>query len=112
MQSTPTTTMNSYQQKDSWIRGRREVSIMGYTAGQRRLAVGRYRAACGRPAAQISYRLGESHVVLPQGDHELTELPPQAEQEEPGEHPTVQERNPQRIFSHVMSAAPPTSMNR
>lgn len=79
---------------------------MGYTTGQRRLAVRQHRTGWGHPAGQIFYRLATSHVALPQTDHELTERPPQAAQEETHEHPNGPAKRLAANFSQVMSALP------
>lgn len=62
---------------------------MGYNVGQRCLAVGQYRRACGRPATPIPYRSGTSDVTLPRTHHEEAEQPPTAAKEELGERPAM-----------------------
>jgi hypothetical protein len=56
---------------------------MGHNVGQRCLAVGQYRTACGSPATRILCRLGASHVTRPRTHHEVAEQPPTAAKEEP-----------------------------
>ena len=67
------------------IHGRRAVSIMGYNVGQRFVAVGQYRTACGRRRHRLPTGWGARHAALPRTRHEGAEQPPTAAEEEPGE---------------------------